>query len=210
MTGGTPTTTTTSTTTGVPSADGTAEPVLAAVRRGAPGAWNRLLEQYRPLVRAVARRQGVSDSDSEDVAQLVWMRLLTGLPGIRDDEVLAAWLITTSRREAWAHRYRARREVPCEELVLPCPHDGADEPFDALDRRLALARLRRCVAVLPARERRLVQALTDPRELTYRQISRMLDMPVGAIGPVRQRALRRLRALLEAEDQPRSAAAEAC
>ena len=186
------------------------EPTLAAVRRAAPGSWDRLLEQYRPLVRAVARRQGADDSDCDDIAQLVWMRLLTGLPAIRDDAALTAWLITTSRREAWAHRARARREVPCEDPVPPCPDSGADDDFDAVERRLALARLRRCVAVLPVRERRLVDALLDPRELSYRQISRMLDMPVGAIGPVRQRALRRLRALLDADDQPRDGAAEAC
>ena len=49
---------------------------------------------------------------------------------------------------------------------------------------------------LPDRERRLLRALFDRNELSYREVAAHLTMPVGAIGPVRMRALERLPAML--------------
>ncbi|WP_459643944.1 RNA polymerase sigma factor [Kineococcus sp. NUM-3379] len=179
---------------------------LAAVRRGDLGAWESLLREWRPLVAATVRRQGLRDGECEDVVQTVWLRLLGGIDGIRDEAALPGWLVTTSRREAWAARHRARREEPCADLPADEPSSGCDDVFDEVDRNLAAARLRPCVALLPPRERRLVEALLDPREFSYREISRRLDMPVGAIGPVRCRAVARLRRLLGARDDSLPAA----
>jgi DNA-directed RNA polymerase specialized sigma24 family protein len=54
-----------------------------------------------------------------------------------------------------------------------------------------------------------VELFLEPEPLTYREISARLGIPVGSIGPVRGRALRRLRGLLagrvEAEDLATSA-----
>lgn len=65
---------------------------------------------------------------------------------------------------------------------------------------------------LPGRERQLVELLLDPAQPTYAQISEQLGTPMGAIGPVRHRAIRRLRALLvvrdgRAERKPRTGSA---
>ena len=179
---------------------------LAAVRRGDPGAWERLLQEWRPLVAATVRRQGICDGECEDVVQTVWLRLLGGVDGIRDEAALPGWLVTTSRREAWSASRRSRREEPSADLAAEEPPGGCDDVFDAVERHLAAARLRPCVALLPPRERRLVEVLLDPREPSYREISRRLDMPVGAIGPVRRRAVERLRRLLDSREDSLPAA----
>jgi len=45
-------------------------------------------------------------------------------------------------------------------------------------------------------ERRLIRLQLDPAQPRYAEISRSLGMPVGSIGPIRGRALRKLRCLL--------------
>jgi RNA polymerase sigma factor (sigma-70 family) len=178
-------------------ADERRDHVLAAARRREPGAWERLVEEFLPLVRATARRQGLSPVECDDVVQTVWVRLFEAVDRIRDDAALPAWLATTTRREAWAVGRRRARETPQEDLVADVPPVGPDDVFDAVHLRLRAEALTPCVAALPERERRLVEALLDPSEPSYREIGDRLGMPVGAIGPVRQRAARRLRSLME-------------
>lgn len=54
--------------------------------------------------------------------------------------------------------------------------------------------LRDGIAELPRAEQEILLLLTADPPFSYRQISRVLDIPVGSIGPMRARSLRRLRA----------------
>lgn len=62
-------------------------------------------------------------------------------------------------------------------------------------RLLAAARhvaLRRALATLPERHRRLMTVLATDASLDYEQIGASLAMPLGSIGPIRARRLARL------------------
>src|SRR5688572_5814108 len=74
--------------------------LVARARSGSDRAWTALVEQYLPLVRAVARGYRLTDGDVDDVAQTVWMLLLEHVARIREPRALPAWLITTARRES--------------------------------------------------------------------------------------------------------------
>jgi DNA-directed RNA polymerase specialized sigma24 family protein len=81
------------------------EPVPAAVlvegpRRGEQAAWSPLVSRYSPSVRAVACGCRLSDWDAEDVAQMVWVRLVEHLHHIREPEALPAWIVTTAGTRA--------------------------------------------------------------------------------------------------------------
>lgn len=57
------------------------------VRTAADGdedAWSQLIERYLPLVKSVIRSHGLVGQDSEDVAQILWLRLVENLSGIRE------------------------------------------------------------------------------------------------------------------------------
>jgi DNA-directed RNA polymerase specialized sigma24 family protein len=60
--------------------------------------------------------------------------------------------------------------------------------------------VRRAMDRLPERDRALLTLLVAAPPPSYEEISARLGMPVGSIGPTRARALRRLRAELEAVD----------
>ena len=53
---------------------------------------------------------------------------------------------------------------------------------------------------LPSRAQVLLNLLLGDGAASYREISEELGMPIGSIGPTRQRCLDRLRTLVEAED----------
>jgi RNA polymerase sigma factor (sigma-70 family) len=170
----------------------------SALAAGDAVAWSEVVARYRPLISSRASRYRLSDAEAADMAQHTWMRLFENALRVRDPERLAGWIATTASREAINIRKRSWREEPAPDTAV----EGINEP-DYNDRLIAEHRaqaLRAAVAQLPPRERLLLEALLEPEPLTYAEISIRLNMPIGSIGPIRARALRRLRKQLHTLD----------
>ena len=111
---------------------------------------------------------------------------------------LAAWLVTATRRECLKFIARTDRYLPVgadSPLIAGLRYEGEAPEDHALrgDERLeVLDAFRR----LPTRDQSILGLLmTDPPP-SYDEISRTLGLPRGSIGPLRQRALARMRELL--------------
>jgi RNA polymerase sigma factor (sigma-70 family) len=163
---------------------------------GDQAAWDRLVERFNGLVWAVARAHRLAGADASDVVQTTWLRLVEHLDRLQDPERVGAWLATTARRECLRTLRLSARVLPTETELLPDP--GSDAPLGAAllaeerDRALweAFGGLsERCQALL-----RLLVADPPP---SYEDVGAALDMPIGSIGPTRQRCLERLRGLAE-------------
>lgn len=171
--------------------------LFASARSGNDEAWTALVERFRPIVRAVARSYRLSDIDIEDVDQSVWLLLLEHAERIRDPCALPGWLITTTRRESLRLIRNRRRTIPVDPLTaLNDDEARTDRALDADLLRLEEAQvLRESLDELPPIQRDLLRLLSDDPALTYREISVVLTMPVGSIGPTRARGLARLRTI---------------
>lgn len=161
---------------------------------GDPAAWEGIVERYAPLVWSICARFQLSASDLEDVAQNVWMRLVDQLGELREPAALPGWLATTTRRECLrvvtAARKSGQRETkPDEELRLVDDTEIVEEILIA-ERNAALCE---ALAGLPDRCQQLLSMLLADPPLSYAEISRRLNIPVGSIGPQRARCLERLR-----------------
>ena len=162
-------------------------------------AWRAAVERYEGLLFWTARRYRLTDEETADVVQETWARLLEHLDDIRDPERITGWLSTTAARQCLAVIRRRHREAPSpQESVDGVDTWDADDRLDAERRAIAL---RRAIAALSRRERELMEVFLEPEPPSYAEISRRLSMPIGSIGPVRGRAMRRLRAMLEREPQ---------
>jgi RNA polymerase sigma factor (sigma-70 family) len=174
-------------------AEDDAELVLRA-RAGDSGAWEELVERLGGRVWAVARAQGLNRADADDVFQITWMRLVTHLDTIREPERVSAWLATTARHESFRVLRRNGRQIPT----------GDDEDFEGvvlldppLDARMLTSERQKAVwdalATLPPNCQRLMRLLMADPPFTYEQITELLDMRPGSIGPTRARCLEKLR-----------------
>ncbi len=171
--------------------------VGGTVRAAAMGntvAWTALVHQFSGLVWAVLRSQGLSHSDAEDAFQTTWMRLYEHAGRLDDPERVGLWLAKTARNEALHLLRRSRRETPLDlrgdDVVAPV--EPLEEPpgltVEQADRVLweafdALRPLCKIVLVL----------LSAEPPLSYAEVSAALGIPVGSIGPTRQRCLEQLR-----------------
>lgn len=153
-------------------------------------AWRDIVRSYAPLLASVCRRYGLSGMDSDDIAGRVWMHLVIHIGRLREPAALPGWLKTTTRRECRDMLRRKRADFPVGSLDL------ADTPVAADTRLLAEEQwrlLRQAIGGLTGTERKLLALLFSDPPTPYVEISAELGMSVGAIGPTRQRILKRLR-----------------
>ena len=138
------------------------------------------------------------EETSKDAFQTVWLRLAENLDRIREPSRLAGWLGQTARNECVGLvRQRARivltddadggeAESDLREAVFPAP----GEQLERDEHRAAVAA---AFERLPDRCRELLRLLVVDPPVSYRDISEMLDLPVGSIGPTRSRCLDSMR-----------------
>jgi RNA polymerase sigma factor (sigma-70 family) len=181
--------------------DGSREPsnVGSLVRAAAAGdqsAWNELVEEFASTVWAIARGHRLNSADASDVFQTTWLRLVEHLGRIEQPERAGAWIATTARRECLRMLRMSRRQVPRDDF------DFVPDPvtFAPPDRNLVVEERRHLVSQLvdqlPPRSGLLLRLLSADSPLSYKEISEALSMPIGSIGPSRQRALEQLRKLV--------------
>ncbi|WP_448642743.1 RNA polymerase sigma factor [Geodermatophilus sp. URMC 63] len=180
--------------------DGYGQPDLStlveAARRGEPSAWQGLVQRFGPLVRAITSRYRLGEHDAEDVAQVIWLRLVEHLHELREPLALPGWIATTARHESLRLARGRERTLPVDPLddaAQAFPGQDPDVDADLLQAEQVEA-VREGLADLPAAQRDLLLLLAADPPLSYREISARLGMPVGSIGPTRARTLARLEA----------------
>jgi RNA polymerase sigma-70 factor, ECF subfamily len=181
-----------------------ASPGDVLARAGTEGAvaepsWDELATRLRPFL----RRRVASEPDADDVLQDVLLRMHRGLPGLRDDDRLSAWMYRIARTAIVDH-LRARQRHPLappddQAAAAAGPPDAASLPAED-DRAVACEvaqSLAAFVARLPSPYREAI-TLAELEERTQRQAAEMMGVSLSGMKSRVQRGRARLRAMLEA------------
>lgn len=196
--------------------DPTLAELVSTAAAGDAGAWDSIVSRFTPLVLSVTVRYRLADADAADVSQTLWLRLVQNLRNLREPQALPGWIATTTRNECFRVLHSRRRLLPYDPITdtpsdrsefREVAHIDLDEDLLRAERHEALLA---AFAELSDRHRQLLLLLLEDPPLSYATISERLDMPIGAIGPTRARAVERLRrspaisALLESDDLART------
>ena len=167
--------------------------LMLAVRDGELDALGELFERHHgPLFGFLVKLTG-SRPAAEDIAQIVFQRMLKYRHTYRDDGRFTAWMYHLARRCSSDYcRKAGHAPLPADPADL---HDHADDAPHAADNatmsddhqllHVALARLKQ--------EDREVLLLSRFQELSFAEISGILECSVGAAKVRAHRALRELR-----------------
>jgi RNA polymerase sigma factor (sigma-70 family) len=165
---------------------------------GSQEAWDELVNRYVTLLWSIGRAHRLDTADAADAVQTTWLRLLEHLDRIEEPERLVGWLATTMRRECLRILRHTGRERPHPPGVALFNTADPSEPVDAaMIRADRDAQLWQAFDQMPERCRRLLRILMTSPPPPYEAIAALLEIPVGTIGPTRQRCLKNLRKLLE-------------
>jgi RNA polymerase sigma-70 factor (ECF subfamily) len=158
------------------------------------GRFRRLCQEHRDRIYTFAFYYMGNREDAEDITQEVLFRLWHH--GLRiDDESVAAWLTRVARNaclDALRQRRRYRSVVSTQDPEPVLQRTPAVEAGDVDLRRQLEAALTRLET--PLRE---IVIMREIQDLSYREISQSLELPLNTVKVYLHRGRRRLRALLQ-------------
>jgi RNA polymerase sigma factor (sigma-70 family) len=170
--------------------------LVAGCRKGDEEDWAELIDRIAPLVFSVCFRYRLSREERLDVFGRVSLLLLENLPRLRDEEKIFGYVATIAAREANAVRIAVSSGA--ERLYEPMIDAASIEKSRGWrppgEQENDLEIIARAFAGLPWKCRELLKMLfLESDDLSYREISRRVGMPVSSIGPTRSRCLEKLR-----------------
>jgi RNA polymerase sigma factor (sigma-70 family) len=177
--------------------------VAALVGRAGEGdarAWEELVDRFGGMIAATGRRYRLTPADVAELQQTTWLRLVENLHKIEQPERVGGWLATTARRESLHLLRRASKYYGgADQILANTPDSHTPEPdarpiAEERDTVLRAARDR-----LKPRCQQLLSLLIADDPLGYKDLSQLLKMPVGSIGPTRGRCIEHLRCLIAEE-----------
>ena len=146
---------------------------------GSSEAFERELTQLLPRLRRFAHALSRNSADADDLTQATIERALRSRDQWEPGTKLDSWLYRIMRN-LWIDTIRSRGrkqrlEAPQEEAL----NVGVD-PRNAMDASLELKRAMAAMESLPAEQREIV-ALILIEGFGYREVSEMLDLPIGTV-----------------------------
>ncbi|WP_266169698.1 RNA polymerase sigma factor [Dyella subtropica] len=173
---------------------------MAAAQAGDRRAYERVLADSLPLIRAVARRQGVATDAVDDVVQETLITVHRVRHTYDPSRSYDAWLTAIASRRAIdalrSHGRRGRREVH-DEYALEI-HPDRDDATHETERAQEAQRLRDAIATLPPGQREAVEQLAL-KERSLAEAAQHTGRNVGALKVNLHRALKALRNRIHGE-----------
>ena len=132
--------------------------------------------------------------DAEDVVQDACLRAIRYVDSLQGEDG-RAWFLTIVRRAFydWLGRNRPALLLRDDEAAIDALADDADGPEQALIRKTERVALAEAVALLPLPFREVI-VLRELEELSYKEIARITEVPIGTVMSRLSRARRLLHA----------------
>ena len=119
--------------------------LVDAARAGDQRALDELIAEYLPLVYNIVGRALAQRTDVDDVVQNTMLRVVRGLPGLRDPERFRSWLVAVTMNQVLEHRRSWSTTTSPLDEIAELADPGADF-VDLTLTRLGLSGQRREVA----------------------------------------------------------------
>ena len=171
-------------------------------RAGSQTAWDQLVARYQRLIFAIPRRAGLSDEQSADVFQEVFLTLFEKLDDIEQPEKIRSWIVTTAKFKTWAtvrgskglYSPESDEEMEREMANLADAAPLADEILIELEQQHLI---RTALALLEERCQKIISMLyLRISAASYSEVADEIGVGETSISPLRSRCLKKLEKLL--------------
>src|SRR6266571_1568098 len=181
--------------------DGEDVRLMGLIARGDMPAFEQLIERHQTLVAGTAARMLGSNSDVEDIAQQVFIRVWKSARRYVPRAKFTTWLLKITRNLVFneLRRTKRRAQVPIqsepEAEEIPLKDETNPMPDASLLETELQQTIEEAITELPERQR-MALVLRRYEELNYEQIAEILDLSVPAVKSILFRARTELRARL--------------
>ena len=153
--------------------------LVEAAAAGSREAFDELICRHQTAILNLIRALVVRDADADDLAQEAFVRAWKGLRRFRGESSFRTWLYRVALNVARTEQARRRNVLRWFRPAADSPEpESAEEPIDTiLARRQAVER---ALQSLPE-DLRAAVTLRDLHGLEYREIAKILDIPIGTV-----------------------------
>jgi len=133
--------------------------------------------------------------------QEAYVRALAAMDKLRAESNLKGWLFTILRN-LWLNEQKSRRvtsrvlEIEMDSEAASSASEHSSDSHKIYVRKVEAARVRSAIQTLPIEYREII-VLREYEDLSYQEIAKVLDCPLGTVMSRLARGRARLRALLE-------------
>ena len=157
--------------------------LIKRCRRKDAKAWDLLVERYRRKVFNIAYQFVGNVEEAKDLTQELFLKIYQEVRKYPNDVPFTSWLRRVSRNLCIDYYRKKRRQrglmMVDFEVVLPYLAQGRD-PFDLLKEKERNLLLRRGLDALPPGVRDCI-ILRDIQGCSYRDIAKILNIPIGTV-----------------------------
>lgn len=158
--------------------------LIGALKKREDWAYDLLYDRYAPMIAGIVKSYlGIDDVD--DVIQEVFIRVYKGIKKFRGDSALSTWIyrITVNVCKDMMGKHKKRRELltdfDSEEVPYIEPRSNSN-PVESMISELTIEALEKALDKLSEEDRLLIR-LRDIEGLSYDEISKIINKPVGTV-----------------------------
>jgi RNA polymerase sigma-70 factor (ECF subfamily) len=165
----------------IPLAERSDDDLMLLARGGVAAAFDALVRRHQRAVLRIAAKYMGSTTAATDVAQNSFLQLYRALPDYRAHGKFSSYLYRVVLNQCRAsHRADARRDQRLRELAAVAPEEIHEQSADSVLARERRREVETALATLSDKLREVV-VLRFASELSYEEISEVLDIPVGTV-----------------------------
>lgn len=159
--------------------------LVRALREGNDEAFSRLVRIYQARIWNLTRAYVKDEEEAKDLTQDIFVTAYRSLGHLRDDAKFGGWLYQLALNHCRNRYKRLKRRGFFSNLSLddpdhPIPLSQGDSPERQYERRNTAEAVRSAIAAMSATEKEIL-LLRDLQELSYEEISAILEIPLGTV-----------------------------
>ena len=155
--------------------------LVCDAQKGDKNAIQTLLMRNWAWVKGLVYSIVYNPDDVDDCLQDICVRVISKIDTLREPERFKPWLAVLARREALRHRQqKANRPVQLDEEIIESRQDEKNELFENIADKEQFSQILKAIQSLPEKYRE-VFIMQHSGDLTYNQISEILDVPVTTV-----------------------------
>jgi RNA polymerase sigma factor (sigma-70 family) len=176
--------------------------LVGRCRRGEQAAWDALVDRYQRLIYSIPRRAGLSEEQSADIFQEVFLTLVEKIDQIEQPDRIRSWMVTTAKFKTWGiirgtkgfYSPETDEEMENEMAGIADASPLADDMLIELEEqhliRTALKQLEeRCQKILS-------MIYLQDSAASYVEVAAAIGVGETSISPLRSRCLKKLEKVL--------------
>lgn len=179
--------------------------ILSRAAGGDESAWRRLIDLFSRRVFALAKSRCRDSGLAEEITQSVFATVASKLPTgeYAEQGKFESWIfrVTMNRLRDEMRRVRRHAAPTDPEGFATMAAGGDPSPRESREWSPELARLRAAMDDLAPADREIVE-LRHHGGLSFKQLSELLDEPLGTLLARHHRALKKLHGILSASHDP--------